>query len=204
MLVQVRDKGGAIFGGFASEAWTKTGHFYGSESSFVFRLCPDFSVHFPSGANRNFQWCGLKFKELPNGCGFGGQVRPGRAHRSMSFVAQLLWYNSFWSGVLYAINQDESTSQEAVAIRQLQPFVSGFQLVWPSHEISSEHEQNSISFFSQPNSSFSFSLLSQLPIEAVPLSSWYCWFGITKNRFVVLYNSSLYTYATQHLAQEVC
>jgi hypothetical protein len=76
--LQVRDKDGALFGGFASEPWVKNGTFYGNESSFLFRLCPNVDVHFASGASHNFQWCGLQFKELPNGVGFGGQVRLAR------------------------------------------------------------------------------------------------------------------------------
>jgi TLD len=71
---QVRDKGGAVFGGYAAEAWSKRGRFYGSAASFVFRLLPDFRVHFSSGANTNFQWAAKGFKELPNGVGFGGQM----------------------------------------------------------------------------------------------------------------------------------
>jgi hypothetical protein len=72
--MQVKDKGGHVFGGYASAAWGKHGTFYGSASSFLFRLLPCYGVHFASGANQNFQWCGHNFKELPNGVGFGGQV----------------------------------------------------------------------------------------------------------------------------------
>lgn len=72
--VQVKDKKGHIFGGYASEAWEKRGTFYGSAASFLFQLDPTFAVHFASGVNENFQWCAQKFSQLPNGVGFGGQV----------------------------------------------------------------------------------------------------------------------------------
>lgn len=73
--MQVKDKGGAIFGGYAAEPWLKQGTFYGSPLSFLFTLLPQFAVHFASGVNGNYQWCGHRFHELPNGLGFGGQVQ---------------------------------------------------------------------------------------------------------------------------------
>ena len=54
-------------GGFLSRA--------GNFSSFLFQLLPSVVVHTPSGANQNFQYCGHNFASLPNGIGFGGQVR---------------------------------------------------------------------------------------------------------------------------------
>lgn len=72
--MQVKDKKGHVFGGFAADGWEKHGKFYGSGASFLFTLLPTFQVYFATGINTNFQWCGYKFKQLPNGIGFGGQV----------------------------------------------------------------------------------------------------------------------------------
>ena len=72
--MQVRDKQGAMFGGFAADPWSKNGTFYGSPTSFLFTLLPRYAIYFASGVNENFQWCGHRWKELPNGIGFGGQV----------------------------------------------------------------------------------------------------------------------------------
>ena len=76
VTAQVRDKRGAVFGGYAADAWAKRGTFYGSPMCFLFSLAPRFALHFASGVNGHYQWCGHRFNELPNGIGFGGQVRP--------------------------------------------------------------------------------------------------------------------------------
>ena len=47
----------------------------GNFSSFLFQLLPRVAVYPPSGVNQNFQYCGHNFASLPNGIGFGGQVR---------------------------------------------------------------------------------------------------------------------------------
>lgn len=73
-MLQVKDKKGHVFGGFAADSWEKHGTYYGSSTCFLFTLLPTFQVFFASGVNSNFQWCGYKFSQLPNGVGFGGQV----------------------------------------------------------------------------------------------------------------------------------
>jgi TLD len=72
--MQVKDKKGHVFGGFAADPWGKHGTFYGNGACFLFTLLPEFRVFFATGYNTNFQWCGYKFSQLPNGVGFGGQV----------------------------------------------------------------------------------------------------------------------------------
>lgn len=72
-LVLAKDKGGAVFGGFASEPWRKQGYFFGNESSFIFSVMPAFRVFHCQAVNGNILWCGQGFSELPNGLAFGGR-----------------------------------------------------------------------------------------------------------------------------------
>eukprot|EP00884_Botryococcus_braunii_P020275 jgi/Botrbrau1/6931/Bobra.0215s0010.1 len=72
-VVLIKDKGGAVFGGYASEAWEKQGKFYGNFSDRIFSLLPSLTVYPPSGVNQNFQFCGQGFARVPNGFGWGGQ-----------------------------------------------------------------------------------------------------------------------------------
>jgi hypothetical protein len=74
-VVVIRDKGGHVFGGYAPEAWEKHGSFYGSFSARIFSLLPVLAAYTPSGVNQNFQFCGQGFARVPNGFGWGGQVR---------------------------------------------------------------------------------------------------------------------------------
>ncbi|GMH41004.1 hypothetical protein BSKO_08914 [Bryopsis sp. KO-2023] len=74
-LLIVRDTQGHTFGGLATTPWEKKGNFFGDYSSFLFTVQPTFNVYKSSGVNENFQWCGQGFNELPNGVGFGGQMR---------------------------------------------------------------------------------------------------------------------------------
>ena len=76
-ITLIRDKGGGVFGGYAAEAWEKHGQFYGSAASFVFSVLPILARFPATGANSNVQWCGQNFAQLPNGFGWGGQVRGG-------------------------------------------------------------------------------------------------------------------------------
>ncbi|KAG2501261.1 hypothetical protein HYH03_001068 [Edaphochlamys debaryana] len=71
-LTLVRDKGGALFGGYASCPWVKSGNFFGDVSSFLFTLEPALQVFPATGVNDNYQWCGVGFSQLPSGLGFGG------------------------------------------------------------------------------------------------------------------------------------
>lgn len=73
-VLQIKDKKGHVFGGFAVDDWGKHGKFYGNGACFLFTLQPQFHIYFATGINSNFQWCGYKFSQLPNGIGFGGQV----------------------------------------------------------------------------------------------------------------------------------
>ncbi|KAK9795545.1 hypothetical protein WJX73_002969 [Symbiochloris irregularis] len=73
-LLLIKDKQGALFGGFALDPWAKNGQFYGQFGSFVFSLLPAVTMWRPTGINTNFLWCGQGFEQLPNGIGFGGQV----------------------------------------------------------------------------------------------------------------------------------
>jgi hypothetical protein len=50
----------------------------GDHSNWVFGLLPAVLTYPASGINTNLQWCGQGFSQLPNGIGFGGQVRPQR------------------------------------------------------------------------------------------------------------------------------
>lgn len=73
-LILIRDKKGHLFGGYAADAWSKRGVFYGSSLSFLFGLLPSTVKYAASGANTNMMWCGQGFTQLPNGFGWGGQV----------------------------------------------------------------------------------------------------------------------------------
>eukprot|EP00899_Mesostigma_viride_P022173 jgi/Mesvir1/313/Mv22725-RA.2 len=77
-LVVVRDTGGAIFGGYASQPWLpRSSTFYGDSHSFVFTLSPAVAVYRATGDNASFQWLGANFQSseaLPNGVGFGGST----------------------------------------------------------------------------------------------------------------------------------
>ena len=75
-VVLIKDRQEALFGGFAADAWAKNGQFYGAFGSFVFGLLPAATVWKATAINHNFLWCGQNFGQLPNGFGFGGQVRP--------------------------------------------------------------------------------------------------------------------------------
>ena len=73
-LIVIRDKKGHLFGGYAADAWSKHGVFYGTSVSFLFGLLPSTVKYEASGANTNMMWCGQGFTQLPNGFGWGGQV----------------------------------------------------------------------------------------------------------------------------------
>ncbi|MEW5305231.1 MAG: hypothetical protein WDW36_007787 [Sanguina aurantia] len=71
-LLLVKDAAGHLFGGFAPLPWVKSGAFYGEFTTFIFRIEPVAQVFRATGINSNFQWCGIGFKALPSGIGFGG------------------------------------------------------------------------------------------------------------------------------------
>ncbi|KAF9191751.1 hypothetical protein BGZ51_006807 [Haplosporangium sp. Z 767] len=74
-LVVMKDEDGYIFGAYADQDWEQGPKFYGSDRSFLFTLRPKFRVYRPSGVNSNFQYLDSGTKTLPNGMGFGGQLR---------------------------------------------------------------------------------------------------------------------------------
>lgn len=52
----------------------------GDYASSIFGLLPQARLYPASGINANLQWCGVGFTQLPNGVGFGGQVRPSSSN----------------------------------------------------------------------------------------------------------------------------
>lgn len=91
-LLILKDEQGGLMGGLAPCRWEKRGAFYGNSSAFIFQLAPSLTIHGATGFNSNFQWCGANFSQLPNGVGFGGQVRdsvPGKEACSICYSIQL-------------------------------------------------------------------------------------------------------------------
>ena len=52
----------------------------GDYASCVLTLLPRACLYRASGINANLQYCGAGFRELPNGCGFGGQLLGTTGH----------------------------------------------------------------------------------------------------------------------------
>ncbi|KAF9100121.1 hypothetical protein BGX23_006085 [Mortierella sp. AD031] len=76
-LVVMKDEDGYIFGAYADQDWEQGPKFYGTDRSFLFTIRPTFRIFRPShgGVNSNFQYLDSGTKTLPNGIGFGGQLR---------------------------------------------------------------------------------------------------------------------------------
>ncbi|KAG0000107.1 hypothetical protein BGZ80_002673 [Entomortierella chlamydospora] len=74
-LVIMKDEDGYIFGAYADQDWEQKPNFYGSDRSFLFTIQPKFRIYRPSRVNNNFQYLDYGTKTLPNGIGFGGQLR---------------------------------------------------------------------------------------------------------------------------------
>ncbi|KAF9149159.1 hypothetical protein BG015_009061 [Linnemannia schmuckeri] len=75
-LVVMKDEDGYIFGAYADQDWEQGPKFYGTDRSFLFTIRPTFRIYRPSqGINSNFQYLDSGTKTLPNGIGFGGQLR---------------------------------------------------------------------------------------------------------------------------------
>lgn len=73
-FVFIRDTGGHIFGGFASESWKKPNPtWYGSAKCFIFQLAPGLNIYRASGYNDHFMYLNGGVETLPNGVGMGGQ-----------------------------------------------------------------------------------------------------------------------------------
>lgn len=86
-VLVIKDKGGYIYGGYASQPWEKHSDFYGDMKSFLFQLKPKVSIFRPTGTNANLQWCAVNFSSdsIPNGIGFGGRANHFGLFVSASF-----------------------------------------------------------------------------------------------------------------------
>ncbi|KAG0044114.1 hypothetical protein BGZ83_010654 [Gryganskiella cystojenkinii] len=74
-LVVMKDEDGYIFGAYADQDWDQGPKFFGTDRSFLFSIRPKFRIYRPSRVNNNFQYLDSGTKTLPNGMGFGGQLR---------------------------------------------------------------------------------------------------------------------------------
>lgn len=73
-LLIIKDKGGDVFGGFASKPLFPSSKFFGNGDSFVFSLAPTLRVFHSTGINENFIYFNYDTRTLPNGLAFGGQM----------------------------------------------------------------------------------------------------------------------------------
>lgn len=73
-LIAIKTKDGAMFGGYADDAWeyAKT-DWYGNSSNYLFKLSPDYGTWIGTSANNHYQYLCWGKKSLPNGFGMGGQ-----------------------------------------------------------------------------------------------------------------------------------
>ncbi|ORZ23742.1 TLD-domain-containing protein [Lobosporangium transversale] len=71
----MKDEDGYIFGGYADQDWEQRPKFYGNDRNFLFTIRPKFRIYRPSSVNNHFQYMDYGTKTLPNGMGFGGQLR---------------------------------------------------------------------------------------------------------------------------------
>ncbi|GAB2272142.1 hypothetical protein Dimus_006962 [Dionaea muscipula] len=107
-LIIVKDKGGYIYGGYASHPWERHSNFYGDMKSFLFQLYPKASIFRPTGANNNMQWCAVNYSSegIPNGIGFGGRVNHFGLFISASFeLGHSFTCSTFGSPCLSKSNQ---------------------------------------------------------------------------------------------------
>ncbi|KAI8596163.1 TLD-domain-containing protein, partial [Dissophora ornata] len=74
-LVVMKDEDGYIFGAYADQDWEHGPKFFGTDRTFLFSIRPKFRIYRPSRVNNNFQYLDYGTKTLPNGIGFGGQLR---------------------------------------------------------------------------------------------------------------------------------
>ncbi|GJJ72200.1 hypothetical protein EMPS_04557 [Entomortierella parvispora] len=74
-LVVMKDEDGYIFGAYADQDWEQGPKFFGTDRSFLFSIRPKLRIYRPSRVNNNFQYLDSGTKTLPNGMGFGGQLR---------------------------------------------------------------------------------------------------------------------------------
>ena len=55
-ILIIRDKGGAVFGAFASQQWERRPAFYGDLKAFLFSFLPAAAIYRAAGVNFNVQW----------------------------------------------------------------------------------------------------------------------------------------------------
>ncbi|XP_078527208.1 MTOR-associated protein MEAK7 isoform X2 [Lissotriton helveticus] len=72
-ILIVKDTGGNIFGGFASQAWEMKPQFQGDSTCFLFSIVPRMEVYMYSGYNDHYMYLNSGQQTLPNGLGMGGQ-----------------------------------------------------------------------------------------------------------------------------------
>jgi hypothetical protein len=82
-LLVVKTEQGAVVGAFTETPWKESVNYYGSSDCFLFQLCPNFQMCWPSGREDHFMYmhsselrCPLSapFDGLPHGIGFGGSL----------------------------------------------------------------------------------------------------------------------------------
>nr|CAD7569365.1 unnamed protein product [Timema californicum] len=66
-LVIVKDTGGHVFGGFASESWKLGPNFLGDDSCFLFSLRPEMMSYETTGYNNHYQYLNIQQQTMPNG-----------------------------------------------------------------------------------------------------------------------------------------
>ncbi|KAJ8868863.1 hypothetical protein PR048_030404 [Dryococelus australis] len=72
-LIIIKDTGGHIFGGFASDSWKIGPNYLGDSTCFLFSLKPCMMVYETTGYNNHYQYLNIQQQTMPNGLGMGGQ-----------------------------------------------------------------------------------------------------------------------------------
>ncbi|KAG8562465.1 hypothetical protein GDO81_015684 [Engystomops pustulosus] len=72
-LLVLRDSGGFIFGGFASQNWEVKPQFQGDSRCFLFSVSPRLDVFTYTGYNDHYMYLNHSQQTMPNGLGMGGQ-----------------------------------------------------------------------------------------------------------------------------------
>ncbi|KFO31822.1 TLD domain-containing protein KIAA1609 [Fukomys damarensis] len=72
-LALLEDRGGHVFGGFASCSWEVKPQFQGDNKCFLFSIAPSMAVYTPTGYNDHYMYLNHGQQTIPNGLGMGGQ-----------------------------------------------------------------------------------------------------------------------------------
>ncbi|CAN2389261.1 TBC LysM-associated domain containing 1, partial [Pristimantis euphronides] len=72
-LLVLRDSGGFIFGGFASQTWEVKPRYQGDSRCFLFTVAPHLDVFTYTGYNDHYMYLNHGQQTMPNGLGMGGQ-----------------------------------------------------------------------------------------------------------------------------------